>query len=576
MSLKNITIGEDSFRRIRERGYCYIDKTGFIEEFLVSPFDKVTLLTRPMRFGKSLLLDTVDEFFNINKESSKIFSDLTIATNKEICSTWMNKFPTLTLTFNSFSDQTFQDFIENFAFAAKRSLDPHFENIVNTKNEFIDKDYFNRLFRRKLSLNELKNYLSTTTCELAKIYNQNVIVLIDEYDVPLFNAWKYNYYDEMLNFIRNLFGTAFKSNKSLEFAILTGCLRISKESIFTGVNNFNTYDIDKERYADKFGFTNYEIDKLLQENKLEKIKPKIKEWYDGYIFGINQEIYCPWDILMYLADIQGNNSFEPKLYWINTSENAIITELINKYASILHQEIEELISGKNIYAKINDNITYRYIDTIEENFWSMLYFSGYLTKTTAALQSEKSSTSLTEAEPNAHKKLTKLTIPNKEIKEIFMQAADQWFCHFAAKSDRTAFFKALWTGDSETCASQLTQFLRQSISYFNSHFAFVHGFLCGIFFKSPYRVISDHEFGEGRPDLVVFDEEQNQACIIEVKYTADAKRLKQLPIAALTQIKTRDYVRGGDCANYSKVIAWGLGFARKECQASCLWLKKAL
>ena len=380
MAPLNIFIGGENFRRLREEHRYYVDKTGLIEELLTSSMPLVSLITRPRRFGKTLMMSMLQEFFDINKDSRQLFEGLTVAKNARLCDAWMNKYPTLFLTLKNVEGSNFNEALI-FYRELVVSLCSANSCVLKSKNvSDDDKELLQRVMARKAEVAELANVLQVLCRALEAHYGKPVIVLIDEYDVPINYAEQNGYYKEMTGFMRNLLGAALKTNPSLKFAVLTGCLRIAKESIFTGLNNFRCYGISDDPYADKFGFTSKEVDEMLAKAGLSHKKEAMKTWYDGYRFGNEEAIYCPWNVLLYVDDLQRNASAKPKAYWNNTSGNAIVRTLIAQASLEARQKVEDLIDGKAIEENLAEDLTYDLVYDNESNIWSMMYLTGYLTK----------------------------------------------------------------------------------------------------------------------------------------------------------------------------------------------------
>ena len=559
--------GSDSFRELIESGSYYVDKTDFIEEFFAFGYDQTSLITRPRRFGKSLIMSMLDEFFNIEKDSRHLFAGLKIAKNQELCAEWMNNYPVLSISFHGIEEKTFPEFLENFKILLQNIC---LENEVlreNTDGSDPIKQRIQSYYTKTSDLAELKNALLTFCLVLAKHYQKPVILLLDEYDVPLATAWKNNYYEEMISFLRTLFVQALKSNKYLKFAVLTGCLRIAKESIFTGLNNFTCYGIDQAQFADKYGFTNEDVDLLLKSIRAEDKKSLLQSWYDGYQFGTSSEIYCPWDVLQYVKALQKNHNALPEPYWINTSSNAIVSEFLTKADLTVKRKWESLIRGGSISVAIQQALTFDTLFLSEDHLWSTLYLTGYLTKAKKQNLSEETKEFLQEQR-------CELAIPNTEIQRIFTFATDLWFTALVSEMDRNDFFRSFWDADEVLFARHIEHFLQKSISYYDSQFDFCHGFMNGIFFKSGYVVTSNYEHGEGRPDIVVEDSSNRRVGIIEVKHTTDEKTFSGLAQTALKQIETRHYDMPFQDENIQSIVHVGIAFYKKYCRTKCFRIQR--
>ena len=382
-------------------------------------------------------------------------------------------------------------------------------------------------------------------------WGKPAILLIDEYDVPLARAEQNGYYSEMVTFIRNMLGAALKTNPSLQLAVLTGCLRIAKESIFTGLNNFKCYGISDPKFSDKFGFTSQEVDALLSDAHFSDKKDVMREWYDGYRFGLGQEIYCPWDILQYVDDLQTDPNAKPQAYWSNTSSNSIIKKFIGRTDFNTNKKFETLLSGESIEVELVESLTYDTVHSSEENLWSMLYLTGYLTK----------------AQEEGFGDKTRLVIPNKEIRKIFIKSVRTWFTDTMKVTPREELLDAFWAGDGERFTRQLAQILLNSISFHDDHHEdFYHAVLVGLFIGCGYDVESNHEVGYGRPDIVIIDRRNARAAVIETKHSSTLKELDANVSEALRQIVEKKYdaeVR----EELDNVLLWGMAFFKKRCLA---------
>ncbi|MCR5813072.1 MAG: ATP-binding protein [Desulfovibrio sp.] len=547
MSILNIFIGCESFRSLRENHCCYIDKTSFLEEFLATMPPTVSLVTRPRRFGKTLTMSMLQEFFDIRQQNSLLFEGLAISRNKKICLEWMNQYPVIFLTFKSIEGV---DFNESYLLFRKNIINIIRDHDYILKSEAVpqvDKDVFYRIIERNEDASDCLESLNTLCHALEKHWGKPVILLIDEYDVPINYAEQKGYHQEMVDFMRKVLGSALKTNPALKFAVLTGCLRIAKESIFTGLNNFMCYALSDQDYADKFGFTEAEVDDLLKRAELTEHKAEIKEWYDGYRFGENTEVYCPWDILSHIFRLQKNPKAIPKLYWINTSGNTLVRTLVSYASQDIRRKVESLLAGEAIQVRICEELTYDSVYENENNLWTILYLTGYLT--CAAIQPDNNDTAL--------------QIPNKEVRQIFTETISQWFYESIAKRDLRLFIEALWKGESAIVQATLTDILYSTISYFDQAENYYHGFLTGLFRGAGFAVISNREVGLGRPDIVLEDARNGRAIIFEVKLAKNCEDLDTQAEAGLRQIEERHYVLGLE-PQIRKVVQYGLAFWKKE------------
>lgn len=383
-------------------------------------------------------------------------------------------------------------------------------------------------------------------------YGKPVILLMDEYDVPVAKASSNGYYQEMLNVVKAIMSTALKDNPSLKFAVITGCLKITKESIFTGTNNFVSESISSNRLNEYFGFTETDVTQILQDTGLSKHMNAIKTWYDGYHFG-NLEVYCPWDVMNYVRDLQNDPKAAPASYWKNTSDNAIIRSFIDYAGNSITKKLEILLSGQAIIQKVEENLTYDYLHASEENLWSVLYLTGYLTKTVSVPAVESSDEGKSA-----------LMIPNAEIREIFETTIKKWFDDNARLWDRKALFHAVWTGDCDTATAEMNRLLRKTISYHDYKEDFYHAFFAGIFAGAGYVVESNKEHGEGRSDVIVYAPSEGQAAVFEVKYSKNIENLSKDCDAALQQINTCMYAKELE-DDYDQVLCYGISFFKKRC-----------
>ena len=558
MPASNILIGGDSFRKIRDLGCYYVDKTGFLIELLSQTPPEVSLITRPRRFGKTLNMTMLQEFFDIRQDSKSLFEGLEVMRHEDICDAWMNKYPTFFLSLKSVEGQNFDHALEQAAALISRLCIEHEYLVTSPSVSVADRQELSSLIFKQGSSPMLENSLITLSRALHAHWGKPAILLIDEYDVPLARAEQVGYYDEMVSFIRNMLGAALKTNPSLQFGILTGCLRIAKESIFTGLNNFKSYGISDVRFSDKFGFTSQEVDALLADANFSDKKAVMREWYDGYHFGIGQEIYCPWDILQYVDDLQDNPNALPKAYWSNTSGNSIVRKFIGRADLNIGNKFETLIEGGCVEARIVENLTYDSVHSSEDNLWSLLYLTGYLTKA--------SEEQLINCGKISDEEKTFLVIPNKEVRKIFTETIASWFDESIQKMNRQPLFDAFWGGDSENLSRIISRILLNSISYHDYKEDFYHAVLAGIFVGSGYVVSSNTESGLGRADIIIRDTHNSRAAVIEVKHAKSMSELPALTDVALKQVNEKEY-NAPLLGNYETVIHWGMAFFQKKCLA---------
>ena len=543
----NIPVGISDFERIRELNYYYVDKTGLIKTLLHGEMDQVTLITRPRRFGKTMAMNMVASFLDIRKDSKELFDGLEISKEKEICKNWMNQYPTLFLSLKDVDGTTFENAFNmlKFVISSLCSQNSYLETGENIREN--EKDIFSRLRSQTASITDIKGSIVTIMNMMQSYYEKPVILLIDEYDVPIAKASNNGYYKGMLEVIKGMLSTALKDNSSLKFAVITGCLKIAKESIFTGTNNFVSDTISSTRYNEYYGFTQQDVDKLLADAEIEEKADLIKEWYDGYNFG-EFEVYCPWDVMNYLRDLQNDLNARPVSYWKNTSDNAIIRSFIDYTGAAIRKKLEVLIAGGSICQKIEEDLTYDYLHSSEDNVWSILYLTGYLTK-------------VGERDKDGQ---IELRIPNKEVKEIFESTVRKWFEDSARVTNRKDLFDAVWNKDADKATKEISTLLRMTISYYDYRENFYHAFLAGIFAGAGYSVESNREHGEGRSDIVIYNDVTGQVAVFEAKYSRKLEDLEKDCQKALDQINTKMYAKEFEDA-YEEVLCYGIAFYKKRC-----------
>ena len=553
--MKRISTGTENFKELLDNNYYYVDKTRLIEDVLS---DKVMLYTRARRFGKTLNLSMLYYFFsNKEKENSYLFEGLNISKDKEILK-HQNQYPVIFLTLKDMQYLNFEDQKKQFAILIKELI---LKNIELLDSSIIDEADYNILndFRfLKPDEVQLKNSLKILSNCLYKYYQQRVIILIDEYDVPLQSAYNNGYYDEMVDFLRSIFSSALKTNDALERGILTGCLRIAKESIFTGLNNFTVRSITSQYACDCFGFTQEEIDDLLDYYDLINKRDEIKDWYDGYLFD-KTEIYNPWSVLNYIKELLGDKDFHAISFWANTSSNDLVRQYIENATMKMKEEFEELINGKSIIKKIAPELTYREMNfksskDMNDNVYSFLLFTGYLKIKEKVYENNE----LVED-------TYKLVIPNKEVKKIYENIFIKWFREYQNERDSN-FIDALIQEDVTKANSILQDVLLQSISYYDNYESFYHGFMVGFLNADGYEVKSNRESGEGRFDLAVLPYSiLNTAIVIECKHSNSIKELRKDSKEASNQIIEKRYIEGLRDEGYENVIGYGISFYKKQC-----------
>ena len=553
--MKRISTGIENFKELLDNNYYYVDKTSLIEDVLS---DKVMLYTRPRRFGKTLNLSMLYYFFsNKEKENSYLFEGLNISKDKEILK-HQNQYPVIFLTLKDMNNNNFQSQIYIFT-----SL---IANIIDIYAEIKNSDTISKRERKLLDIyqnaeadiDDLKISLKILSHCLYKYYQQRVIILIDEYDVPLQSAYNNGYYDEMVDFLRSIFSSALKTNDALERGILTGCLRIAKESIFTGLNNFTVRSITSQYACDCFGFTQEEIDDLLDYYDLINKRDEIKDWYDGYLFD-KTEIYNPWSVLNYIKELLGDKDFHAISFWANTSSNDLVRQYIENATMKMKEEFEELINGKSIIKKITPELTYREMNfksskDMNDNVYSFLLFTGYLKIKEKVYENNE----LVED-------TYKLVIPNKEVKKIYENIFIKWFREYQNERDSN-FIDALIQEDVIKANSILQDVLLQSISYYDNYESFYHGFMVGFLNADGYEVKSNRESGEGRFDLAVLPYSiLNTAIVIECKHSNSIKELREDSKEASNQIIEKRYIEGLRDEGYENIIGYGISFYKKQC-----------
>ncbi|WP_410072693.1 AAA family ATPase [Anaerostipes sp.] len=547
----NIPVGISDFERIRELDYYYVDKTGLIKTLLRGEMDQVTLITRPRRFGKTMAMSMLNSFLDIRKDSRGLFEGLEISKETAICERWMNQYPTLFLSFKDVDGSIFENAFNFLKYIVAEVCKQHMYLLDSDDVDKEDKLVYEKLKSGDASLIEIQSCILRITNMLESYYKKPVILLIDEYDVPIAKASSNGYYKEMLEIMKGMLSTALKDNSSLKFAVITGCLKIAKESIFTGTNNLVSDTISSTRYNEYYGFTQQDVDKLLADAGMEEKADLIKEWYDGYNFG-EFEVYCPWDVMNYLRDLQNNIQARPVSYWKNTSDNAIIRSFIDYTGAAIRKKLETLIAGGSIRQKIEEDLTYDYLHSSEDNLWSILYLTGYLTKAGEC-----------DAEG-----LVELRIPNKEIKEIFESTVRKWFEDSTRVMNRKALFDAVWNKDTDKLTKEISTLLRMTISYYDYREDFYHAFLAGIFAGAGYSVESNREHGEGRSDIVIYNDVTGQVAVFEAKYSRKLDDLERDCQKALDQIDTKMYAKEFE-DTYDEVLCYGISFYKKRCLVRC-------
>ncbi|MCI9255140.1 MAG: AAA family ATPase [Lachnospiraceae bacterium] len=545
-----VGVGESDFAALRRSGKYYVDKTAVMYELVEETENKVTLFTRPRRFGKTLMMSMLSNFFSIRKDSREIFEGLGITAYKEFCEKWMNQSPVLFLSYKDVEAETFE--------GAYRMLKTKLADLCKeldflleeTAVNSADRDIFRKLMFKTAEEDDVKNSLKTIMRMLYAVYGRKTILLIDEYDVPLARASEKNtvenaYYSAMLDVIKGMMGTALKNNEFLEFSVITGCLRIAKESIFTGTNNFASYSVLDADFSEYFGFSEEEVEKMLLAADRQDKADLIKEWYDGYIFG-DSFLYCPWDVMNYMSALKKRENAKPKNYWKNTSHNGILLTFVKRTDFKVRGKFEILMNGGTITQTISDELTYDTLHSSEDNLWSVILMTGYLTKADAGEEGET----------------VRLKIPNREIASIFEDTVVKLFQDTMDENCRKDMMEALWRGDEREVSEAISNLLWKTISYNDYHEDYYHAFLAGAFVGLGYEVESNKEKGLGRPDIFLKDDDNRRVIIIETKRSKKEDNLGQDCDRAVNQILSKKYAEG--LYGYTQILCYGIAFFQKQ------------
>ena len=552
MRTQKLPIGIENFKEMRKQDFYYVDKTGLIVD-LLADWGKVNLFTRPRRFGKTLNMSMLANFFEVGADAS-LFGGLRVSEEKELCENYLGKFPVVFVSLKGVDGLTFED-----AYARLRILIRNEALRLEVLREsgklsMEEKNAYLRLVSENPEKTDITESLKLLCQLLEKHYGQKPILLIDEYDVPLDKAFLHGYYPQMIDLIRSMFGAALKTNDSLFFAVLTGCLRVSKESIFTGLNNLKTLSISNVKFNEYFGFTDEEVGRMLADYGLEAHQAEAREWYDGYRFG-NQDVYCPWDIINYVNELRSDPEAEPKPYWMNTSGNDMVRRLIAKASDGTTQmEIERLIAGDTITKMINEQLTHSEIDENLENIWSLLYMTGYLT---------------VARKPSGGR--YELRIPNREVREIFKRQVLSWFTERArAATEKLAgLYEAFEEGDAEAIEKLLNRQLITTVSFYDAYESFYHGFLLALLSTCvDWCVSSNAETGRGRSDITVERRDRELGFVIEIKEVRTRTKLDEACAAAMKQAEDRDYAAVMLRYGVETVFTYGIAFCDKRCRVA--------
>ena len=555
----SLPIGIEDFKEVRKDGYYYVDKTALIEQVLEKR-SKVTLFTRPRRFGKSLNMSMLKNFFEIGTDAA-LFEELHISKNTQMCEKYMGKYPVIAVSLKGVDAATYEEAFDQLVDIMNNNA-AEFSFLQNSDSlTDYEKERFIKLLDDQMNQKIMGSSMLWLTKLLEKHYNKKVVVLIDEYDVPLAKAHENGYYDKMVRLIRNMFGNVLKTNNSLAFAVLTGCLRIAKESIFTGLNNFKVYSITDEEFDETFGFTGEEVQEMLAYYGLSSCFDKVKEWYDGYRFG-NTDVYCPWDVVNYCSDHQNRPNAEMKNYWMNTSGNEVISHFIdsiNDPHMLTKSELELLVSGETVVKRVDEMITYKELYSNIDNLWSTLFMTGYLT------QRGK------EMDGRYH-----LAIPNREICNIIVERVLALFRKDVSKNAKllNGFCNAMLESDSATVEQLLTEYMDTTISIRDSFVKslrenFYHGLLIGIFgYRDGWKATSNKESGDGFSDILieVNENDSRMGIVLELKYSKSEKALDKDCQAALQQITDKNYEQALRKNGYQNILKYGIAFYHKKCR----------
>ena len=561
-----LPVGIENFEEIRKLGFYYIDKTRLIEQ-LLQGWGKVTLFTRPRRFGKTLNMSMLKSFFEIGTDKT-LFDGLYISGNKELCDEHMGKYPVIFLSFKGVEGLTYDEAFDALVRVIGKEISRVSFLADSDKLTMLEREQYKGLTIIEdgsfvFSKDKLISSLQLLSQLLYKHYGQKVVILIDEYDVPLDKAFQNGYYKEMVSLIRGLFGQALKTNEFLQFAVLTGCLRVSKESIFTGLNNFEINSIVDIDHDEQFGFTDDEVMKLLSDYDRSERYHDAKEWYDGYHFG-NADIYCPWDVINFAKKLVSDPSARPSAFWINSSGNDMVKRFVDKADQTTRDEIEKLVAGGFVEKQLRLDLTYDEIDNTIDNLWSVLFTTGYLTK-------------IGEVKvPDSESYAYKLVIPNKEVREVFILQIQEWFKAVVAKDDDTMklLSRAILDKDDKQIARQLNIVMSRMISILDTKAPdamkenFYHGLLLGLLRGSnpDWLIKSNRESGDGFSDILIMPEDPDAGIVIEVKYAKEMKELDAACEAAITQIKDKRYDETLRDEGRCDILAYGIAFCRKRCR----------
>ena len=556
---KPLPIGVDNFEKIITNGYYFVDKTWLIKELLDNK-SEVNLFTRPRRFGKTLNLSMLRYFFEkSDRDNSHLFQGLKIMETGEKYTSQLGRYPVISLSLKSAKQPSFEMAYNILLSNIEREFIRHSYLLTSERISPANKQDLEALLNRKAPKEIYATSLQLLSQCLYQHHGQKVIILIDEYDVPLENAHfedkeeNRGFYEKMISFIRSLFESALKTNDALEFAVITGCLRITKESIFTGLNNLNVISILADEYSEHFGFTQEEVSVMLTYYELMDKKDLVKKWYDGYMFG-DSEVYNPWSVINFVSKLAVNENTLPAPFWSNTSSNSIVKELVERADSVVKQEIEELIAGKTIEKPVREEITYEDVYQSQDNLWNFLFLTGYLKKVSGRLGSD-------------NKRMITLAIPNIEVGLIYDNSICQWFEQKIAQKDLSNLYRSLLEGDVETLTNELNRNLQESISFYDAAEMFYHGFLLGLLKNmAGYITRSNREAGKGRSDILIYTPSvRGKAIILELKVVKNFQELEAACDQALSQVAEKSYEAELRQEGYSNIMKYGIAFFRKDC-----------
>lgn len=558
MKRKKLPVGIEDFEKLRKEGFYYIDKTGLIRD-LLNHWGEVNLFTRPRRFGKTLNMSMLKNFFEIGADKT-LFDGLTISKETALCERYMGKYPVIFISLKGVDGLNFEEACGALRRIIRAEASRFRMLLSSEKIADEDKQLFLRILQEKDTFDDVRDSLRMLSSLLNQCFSEKVILLIDEYDVPLDKAFQHGYYEEMVSLIRGLFGQALKTNEFLQFAVLIGCLRVSKESIFTGLNNFKILSITDARFDEHFGFTEAEVNQLLMDYQLEEHLEETKEWYDGYRFG-NANIYCPWDVISYVDRLSADPLAEPEAFWINTSGNDLVKRFIDKADKTTQNEIERLIAGEAIEKKVRLDLTYHELDSSIDNLWSVLFTTGYLTQTGRAVNG-----------------VYKLVIPNREVREVFILQIQEWFRERMADEEKPMreFCRAFLKGEPEGIQKRLNIILNRMISVLDAKAPdgkkenFYHGLLLGLLrSEGNWLILSNAESGDGFSDILIEPEDPDAGIVIEVKYASSVAGLEKACEEALRQIREKRYDERLRNDGRTDVLTYGIAFCRKRCKVVC-------